>query len=312
VRPRRRGGSESGQGTVEWIALIFLVSLLVLALGAAVGVGLPGTELVKALASRLVCAVGLDGSCDPQETRLASAYGDEVAALVSEDAPTILYEPGMRALPVDYRRCREDACAEGAEEGEAWRSRTGEPTVAFVRVVDCRVGSTTAGANCSGARAGNLYLQYWLYYVDSATMRGVPLVGSGGYHRDDWESVQVRIGPAGGVDERASSHHGYNHAAGPANAGAEAGIDVLRGLAEALGARPRNGWGPSEGLLRVSGGSHASSAEGYFELDRIAPGPSVHLVALEPIAAAGRPYRFAVTPPWRKRAWTDPEASGTD
>ena len=53
---------------------------------------------------------------------------------------------------------------------------------AFVHVVDCRAErrERPAGADCSGDRAGNLYIQYWTYYADSATLRGVPIVGDEG------------------------------------------------------------------------------------------------------------------------------------
>jgi hypothetical protein len=290
VWPTKQARIESGQGTVEWIALIFVVSFLVIALGAAVGIGLPGTELPKAVASRLVCAVGL-GGCDAEDSGLASAYGDEVAALVAEGAPTILYEPGMRALPVDYRRCHEDACAEGGEEGEVWRSQTGEPTVAFVRVVDCRFGSLVRGASCSATRAGNLYLQYWLYYPGSATgegsiapglVRGVTsAVGKPSYHPDDWESYQLRIGPDGRF-ARASSHHGYG-----------------------------GGWARAYGAFRVAGGSHAGTMQPR-DFVRFTPGDRLRLIPLEPIVARHPRVTFAVTPPWRKHVWRDPEYEGTD
>ncbi len=165
----------------------------------------------------------------------------------------------------------------------------------------------------ASARAGNLYIQYWLYYADSATLRGVPIAEDEGYHRDDWEGVQVRIRSDGSVDERASSHHGYNHEQSVANAGSDLGSDSLREAAEAVGARPRDGWGPESRLLLVSGGSHAGNANGFLRIDRVTPGRRVHLVPLEPIAAAeGDAYRFAISPPWRKRVWRDPEATGTD
>lgn len=129
----------------------------------------------------------------------------------------------------------------------------------------------------------------------------------------DWESVQIRIGPDGRVDERASSHHGYNYVQSVANAGSDVGIDPLRELAEDVGARPSNGWGKETRLLVVSGGSHAGNTDGFLRIDRVTPGRRVHLVPLEPIAAEeGDAYRFAVNPPWRKRVWGDPEATGTD
>jgi hypothetical protein len=35
---------------------------------------------------------------------------------------------------------------------------------------------------------------YWLYYPNSATLRHVPVAGIRGFHRDDGESFQVRVG----------------------------------------------------------------------------------------------------------------------
>jgi hypothetical protein len=175
----------------------------------------------------------------------------------------------------------------------------GLPVTAFVHAIE---------------RGGSLYIQYWLYYADSATLRGVPIAGDAGYHHDDWESVQIRIGADGQVDERASSHHGYNYAQSIANAGSDAGVRPLKDAAEAVGARPADGWGAETHMLVVSGGSHAGNASGFLgNVDRIVPGRRVHLIPLEPIAAAeGAAYDFAITPPWRKRVWRDPEASGTD
>ncbi|HEX6687275.1 MAG TPA: hypothetical protein VF085_01265, partial [Solirubrobacterales bacterium] len=84
-------------------------------------------------------------------------------------------------------------------------------------------------------------------------------------------------------------------------------------IMEAIGARPHNGWGPETRLLLVSGGSHAGNTEGFLDIDRVTPGRRVHLVPLEPIAAGeGFSYRFAISPPWQKQVWRDPEASGTD
>jgi hypothetical protein len=251
------------------------------------------------------------------EPALIAAYGTEVGQLVRRHMPTILFEQGSRALPVDFRRCRSSDCADGLARGLVGESDAGLPVTAFVHVVDCRrdavEATEAAGADCSGSRAGNLYLHYWTYYVDSATLRGVPVAGERGYHRDDWESVQIRIGPDGDVDQRASSHHGYNYVQSAANAASDAGLIPLRDAAEAVGARPRNGWGPETRLLVVSGGSHAGNANGFLRIDRIAPGRRVHLVPLEPIASEeGGDYTFAVRPPWLKRVWRDPEAAGTD
>jgi hypothetical protein len=97
-----------------------------------------------------------------------------------------------------------------------------------------------------------------------------------------------------------------------ANLGSDAGAGIVRDAAEAIGARPGNGWGPASGLVLVSGGSHAGNSGGFQHVDRLTPSARVHLVPLEPIHAAGDDYRFAVSPPWHKRVWRDPEAAGTD
>ncbi len=306
----RTPGPERGQATVEWAALLLVITLLLLGLLAA-GVRVPGASLAQAVAARILCAAAIADSCG-DETELIAAYGGEVGAIAREQMPSLAFEHGSRAVPVDFRRCRDTACGDGPESGLVLRSDAGQPVTAFVHVIDCREGGRRpAAADCSGGRAGNLYIQYWTYYADSATLRGVPVVGAEGYHRDDWESLQVRIGPDGEVEQRASSHHGYNHVKGIVNAGSDAGVQPVRELAEAVGARPRNGWGPASPLLLVSGGSHAGNVGGFSAIDRLTPGPQVHLIPLEPVAA-GSDAAFAVTPPWRKRVWLDPEAQTTD
>jgi len=306
---------ERGQGTVEWVGLVALVSLLLVSLVAA-GVQVPGTALARAVASRMLCAVSMADGCGDEPTLIA-AYGTEVGKLVRRHMPTILFEQGSRAMPVDFRRCRSTSCGDGSARGLVHRTDTGLPLTVFVHVIDCRADGAeafeAAGADCSGSRAGRLYLQYWTYYADSATLRGVPIAEDDGYHHDDWEGVQIRIDSDGNVDERASSHHGYNYAQSLANVGSDAGIVPLRDAAEAVGARPGNGWGPETRLLLVSGGSHAGNTSGFPHIDRITPGRRVHLIPLEPIAAdEGAAYRFAISPPWEKMVWRDPEAAGTD
>lgn len=294
-------GSERGQGTVEWVAMALLVSALMLAAVAA-GARVPGATLARALADRLLCAASLADSCG-DEPALIAAYGTEVAELVRRYTPMLVFERGSRAVPVDFRRCRASACGDATGEGSIQRTDERLPVTAFVHVVDCRKGEAerteAADADCSGERAGNLYLQYWTYYADSATLRGVPVAGKKGYHRDDWESVQFRIRPDGSVDQRASSHHGYNYQLSYANWMSDAGFV------------PHEGWGPATRLLLVSGGSHAGNSAGLANFDRFTPGRHLHLVPLEQVAAE-TDARFAVSPPWLKQVWLDPEAAGTD
>lgn len=304
--------SERGQGTVEWVATVLVVALGLAAV-AACGVAVPGASLARVVVSRILCAASLADGCG-DEPALIAAYGTEVGELAREHMPSILFEQGSRALPIDFRRCRSTACGDGSARGLVHRTDARLPVTAFVHVVDCRAeaaeAAEAAGADCSDGRRGHLYIQYWIYYADSATLRGVPLVGSRGYHHDDWESVQIRIGPDGEADERASSHHGYDYSGGARNWGSDAGIGPFEWVAEAVGARPAGGWGPETHLLFVSGGSHAGRALAWPRVDRFTPGRRVHLVPLEPIAAAG--YAFAISAPWQKRAWWDPEAEGTD
>jgi hypothetical protein len=300
---------ERGQGTVEWVGTLLCVSLLLAGL-IAVGVRVPGGELARMLASRILCAASLADGCG-DEPVLIAAYGSEVGRLVREHMPILVFEEGSRAVPVDFRSCRSTACGDAPGEGLIHRTEGRLPVSAFVHVVDCRAGEEADEADCSGSRAGNLYLQYWLYYADSATLRDVPIAGEEGFHRDDWEGVQIRIGPDGETDERASSHNGYNYARGMANWGSDAGFDPGAEVAEAVGAREENGWGPETHLLLVSGGSHAGNAIGIPHSDRFTPGRRVHLIPLEPIAA-GDESTFAINPPWQKQVWLDPEAAGTD
>jgi hypothetical protein len=208
----------------------------------------------------------------------------------------------MRALPVDFRSCRSDPCAEGAEEGEVAGSETGEPVTLFVHAIDCRPGGDAIdrGYDCEGRRAGKLYLQYWAYYPGSQSWRVLREVGNPGHHPDDWESYQLRIG-GGGAVSRASSHHGYNHTDGAGNWVSDAGWVT------------RAGWGPANGHYRVAGGSHAGHVEGARDEPRWTPGERIRLVPLEPIARnRGDRYRFAVAPPWEKDVYRDPEYGGTD
>jgi hypothetical protein len=168
---------------VEWVALIALVSVALGALAWIVGLRLPGIALAHEIGERLVCAVRLSYGCrsDPQ---LASAYG-ELAERVRENAPRIVYEQGMRALPVDFRDCRSPSCGDGPESGSVTRSLAGRPVTLFTHVVDCRdpAAAASRGYDCTAERAGRVYIQYWAYYADSATSRA--LLGSSGYHRDD-------------------------------------------------------------------------------------------------------------------------------
>ena len=279
---------------MEWVALIALVSAALAALAWFAGLRLPGMALAHSIAERMVCAVRLTEDCR-NEPALRAAHGPELAAELRAHAPALLYENGMTALPVDFRRCRSDGCAAGPGDGAVSRSSQGARTVAFTHVIDCRRGGVAAteswGGNCSGSRAGNLYLQYWLYYPGSATAEGsTPLrgpirsisgaLGHSTFHPDDWEGFQVRVGPRGSF-ARATSHRGYN------------------------------GWDPDRDVYYISGGSHAGRTGYPLPVSRTTKDHRLVLVPIETLVGRDA-YSFAISPPWRKRVYFDPEYSGTD
>jgi hypothetical protein len=340
ARRTKRLAGQDGQATVEWVGLCLIVAALSAGLLAAVGAGLPGGLFARAIATRLLCAAGLEAVCGDSGD-LVAAYGPELAGEVERNAPRIIYEGGMTALPVDFRSCRGKVCGNGPDSGPVWRSDTGEPAAAFVHVVDCRTElaraeSTAKGDNCTGERSGNLYIQYWLYYEDSTWLGGV-LPGGLEHHEDDWEGGQVRITPDG-TQSRATSHHGYNYDGGPMSWPSDTGLVS------------RSAWDRSTGKLFVSGGSHAGhvhenrhlslrrvgragAALGVDTYDlasgrrakaklphrltvppartRWTPASRLTLIPIETLGARALGTRFAITPPWEKPVYRDPEDRGT-
>ena len=295
--PKPRG-SERGQATVEYAGLLLLAAATFAAFAAFAPPALPGAELARTLAARMICAVR-GGECARAAaiSPLAEAYGPELAALIEAHRPEIRFEPGpYSSLPVDFRRCRLRRCADTTRVGSIGHSQAGERPTAFVHVVDCRAGATSRPPEgCDGPAAGRLYLQYWLYYPDSATRS----LGARGYHADDWESLQVRIGEDG-TEARASAHHGYAYEGGLGSALAEAGIG------------DGSGWGPALGYLWVSEGSHAGRAKGGLVHIREIPPEQLRVVPLDPLVREGLgDYGFAVSPPWEKAVWADPESTST-
>ena len=164
-------------------------------------------------------------------------------------------------------------------------------------------GTEAWGGNCSGIAYGNLYLQYWLYYPGSATAEGsTPLkgpirrlsnaLGHSTYHPDDWEGYQVRIG------------HGRNLRASHLASRLQRLAARRRPLLH-LRRQPRRAGRcerPARSWIRVR---LPSAATGAPRTDGSC------LIPLETLPAATG-TRFAISPPWRKRVWFDPEYAGTD
>ncbi|HRV59084.1 MAG TPA: hypothetical protein P5138_00490 [Solirubrobacterales bacterium] len=290
-----------GQSTVEWVGLITLVACVMAGLTAA-GIRLPAAGLAHSVSTKILCAASLSRSC-AGDGSLEVAYGPELAGLVRSGAPTLMYGKDMLGLPVDFRTCRSPWCADGSGEGEVSESTAGEPVTLFTRVVEGPEDST--------------YVQYWAYYPESASLRGAPFLEGKGYHRNDWESMQIRVEADGTVSERASSHSGYNHSRSSANWGSDLGWEFLTDAAEAVGLREKGGWGEATGRYLIAGGSHAgnvATSADDTDYPSYTPARLVRLVPLESVrnGPLARPADFdPITPPWEKQVWTDPESEGT-
>ena len=308
-RPGTRGRGDSadrdaelGQASIEWVGLVLVCSLALGAL-AAIGPPIDGRSFGGFLAHRVACAAR--GGCDDGQRALAGAYGPGVAALVRDQAPNLVYERGERRLPVDWRRCRQPECASADDDPDldVHGGAGGARATVFTRVL---------------RRGERTYIQYWLYYPDSnTTFAGADkaweaswllprikqlVTGSSdwfGFHRDDWESYQVRLGPDGNAWARASSHGHYQGC---------------------KSARCHNRWMPRTGWTRVSRGSHAGHIPMRDEHGRLRPvypgpelrertstGEGLRLIPLETHDRRGyRRLDEHIEPPWRKEAYHDP------
>jgi hypothetical protein len=318
--------AQRGQASVEFVALLLLCCLAFGALLTLRG-DFDGRDTGGFLARHLVCAVS--GRCDRDEERLVAAYGRRDAAAVRALAPNLVYEPGERELPVDWRECRRVSCSVAPDDAAL------DAHVAAGR------GSAAGGEGSRAAafthvirRGGRLYIQYWLYYPDSNTT----LAGSDrlwarvlggiarypGFHRDDWEGAFVRVDPDGSVWLRASSHGHFQ---------------------SCKWAFCRGDWAQHTGWVRISRGSHSGHVpferEPRWRLPRVRPaepryvppparprlspqrpgpgpgrlrersttGEGLRLIPLESIdPRLYPPLDPDVLPPWHKDAYLDPEA----
>jgi hypothetical protein len=294
--------AERGTATVEWTGLVLVVAVTLVA-----GAAGAGALHAPALARTVRCAV-LAG-CRGEDRALSAVYGDDVAAQVRAWAPGFAYEPETLTLPVDFRRCRSHRCADApdARGQDVWRSqRGGNRATVFTHVVDRR------------ASGGSLYVQYWLYYPDSTWLHSAYAVSrapgvretpvgalagkAAGHHEDDWESYQVKVAPDGRVYSRASAHNGYSGPKRWPNPNELPGHDRKRASA----------WTPETGWTRVSRGSHAGHIpDGPAADERRTESDGVALVPIEGLSARDRATTFAISPPWRKRVYSDPERTDT-
>ena len=286
---------QRGQASVEWIGLLLAVSVA-LAAALAFVPSVDGRPLGAALARALVCAVR--GDCHSDGAALRRAYGERDAGIVRADAPNLVYEPGTLTLPVDFRRCREHRCSDAPDDRDLdvhRAARGGAQATAFTHVVH---------------RGGFTYVQYWLYYPDSPSTflhsRGILKalgLADPGFHPDDWEAFEVRVGRDGRVAVRASAHGHWQWC---------------------KHIWCKNHWGPGTGWTRISRGSHAGHiplrmrphlfgihyqpvrpGAGLHERSTTAPG--IRLVPLETLDHDSyTPKEGGIKPPWTKRVYRNP------
>lgn len=291
---------ERGQATVEWVGLV-LAATLVLGAVASVAFRVDGRSFGGLLAHRLTCAV--KGGCDDGDAELARAYGAHDAERIRQHLQALVFEPGERQLPVDWRKCREVSCAVVGDDRDldAHRTDAGHRATVFTRLQ---------------RRGSRRYIQYWFYYPDSNTtwagsdrlwrlsssaLRWSGIAPDGlsaypGYHRDDWEGAEVRIDRDGRVALRVTSH----------------------GHWQWCKQRHCDRWGAATGWTRVSKGSHAGHVPtsngvtpqlpGLDLRERTSTADGLRVVPLESIDR--RLYRRLdpdIAPPWDKDAYENPE-----
>ena len=128
----------AGQTTVEWTALVALVSALLVAVLAAAGAASPAPRWRGAIAARIVCAIELDDTC-ADEPDLVAAYGIDTAAARRRARPARLLRAGddraARRLP---RLPRVGVLGRHASRATSPQTDAGLPVTVFVHVVDCR------------------------------------------------------------------------------------------------------------------------------------------------------------------------------
>ena len=267
--------NEAGQSAVEWSALVLLVALVVAGLGFG-ATRLDVRGLGDALVGAIVCVIG--DACPAGS--LEDAYGSELAHTLRRYAPNIVYERRSAQLPVDFRRCRAVDCSNGSDRPASIdESDLGLPVTVFTHVIDRR------------RESGSLYLQYWLYFPESFSGGIGRTLGPvsdrwPGFHPDDWEGVQLRVGPENRVAARATAHGEYKNF------------------------KHSNGWGPWTGWYRVSGGSHAGHLVDGPTGERSTPASDIRLVPLESLANTDVQH-FEVAPPWQKVVYRDPESDSS-
>lgn len=321
--------SETGQATIEWVGLILVVAL---GLAAAVAVVplIDGRMFGGFLSHRIVCAVRGSECEDLREGReLTRAYGAGDAELVRRFAPGLVYEPGERQVPVDFRECRKPRCARTPDDrdldvhrSDAGRRVTiarGAPWAVHLHPVLVLL----PGLHSTVLASDKLWKAIPLMTVGGRTLDKPQYPG---FHLDDWEGYEVRLDRRGHAGVRSTSHGGLQYCKwsecrgrfGPntgwtrVSRGSHSGhVPVDRVLLPRHGPRPRGGGARPQmpGVMRTT---YPPRIPGRNLRERTSTPEGQRLVPLETIDH--RRYRRLgrdVSPPWEKRLYRHPEEGGS-
>ena len=263
---------ERGQGSVEYAgllaALVVLVGVIAL-VAASHPPEIAWSDLIRVPRHRTARTADERALRDPV-----------LGPIIAASAPSIVLERDEYgrdfSIPVSDG-CRSERCA---AYGQA-------RCVLYVHVV---------------RRPARTVFEYWTYYPTSQTDH-LPVVALQGYHRDDWEGVEVAFDARGALEgARGSAHLGWN------------------GSAPWWDQR-RDNWAPYDGIAYRAAGSHATG------LRRERPRSCRRCLERRPRRRRGalrascappigpRAARARSTPaPWlpgTKQAWTDPGVEHT-
>jgi hypothetical protein len=161
-----RGGR--GAASIEYVAMAFLVALLLIAAVAAIAGSKPDRstrELGEVISRRIACSGRYPVPCG--RNPLAVAYGFPLGKLVRRLAPDpapAAGPSGASLLPVDFRHCRRPSCA---APGEAGLTASRRRVTLFTSVEDLR------------RSAGIVRVAYWLYRPTLGWERIVRTAGAG-------------------------------------------------------------------------------------------------------------------------------------
>jgi hypothetical protein len=262
---------QRAQATIEYVLGVLAITLLVAALPLALAAA--GTRIdPRSLIPGLRQHAWLTGD----ERALRSPT---LAPLIARALPSLVLERDEygddASVPTDVS-CRALACA-----------ALGVATpVLYVHVVHAGAGPV---------------VELWMYYPNSLTDH-LPVAELRGDHADDWEGMLVAFDHAGRLlGTRVSAHVGFT------------------------GSRPwwdeaRADWAPDPGTVFRASGSHALALV-RSDVDLASDGLNGDLGTVPPEAFVlepadrleldGRRFDPAVSPPWLKAAWRDPDTART-